>query len=495
MATIQPSAPSGAATPARAPRRTESTTPVAPAAPPARPTQQATDANQATTGQRELADAARNAAKRTPTTPPPAPPSAHKPTPGVPGAPSPTGPSNTSGKPSAPTAPADAEGTIDRIGEPKPPVHEQLEAARNHTPPADELRNLPSEDRQAVIDRYRAEQSALYDQVATRLEDEGGPSREDYTINGKFLEWEYRDAQAYYADSLEEAQQGAKPERERALREELAQTPTGREMLEFERRAGVPITVLTDREWRAAGHDPNTLAFSAGDEGLTFNVRHLNSHVYVHEMTHQVDHRTGILAPEGDPRSKEQVIADAQAKYREFGLDPAEVPAVVDATYHQPDLGHSLSHAHTRLAEARHHRLEQGGQPLTADEMREVMALSLPREQDTTWVGRYHDREEADSGYDEGAFRDYARSRGVEVDGRSLDDVAADLQAKAEAAEAQIVEIERRGTTAPGPKSGGGIGGALEGLGGLVGSLGSLKDASLPARAIPMGAGTSATPR
>ena len=110
------------------------------------------------------------------------------------------------------------------------------------------------------------------------------------------MEMEYADARAYYYEQLEEAQQGAKPERERAMREDLAKTATGREMLEFERRAGVPIKVLTDREWRAAGHGENVAAFSAGDEGLTFRVTSLNAHVYTHEMTHQVDSKTGVLA-------------------------------------------------------------------------------------------------------------------------------------------------------------------------------------------------------
>jgi hypothetical protein len=166
------------------------------------------------------------------------------------------------------------------------------------------------------------------------------------------------------------------------MREELARTPAGREMLEFEQNAGVPIKVLTDAEWRTAGHDTGTAAFAAGDEGITFNVKYLDSQTYVHEMTHEVDHHTKVLAAPDDTRTREQVIEEATANYEKFGLDPSEVPALVDATYHQGPDGLTLSHTHTRLAEARLHRQENGGTALDEGEIRQVLSLALPREQD-----------------------------------------------------------------------------------------------------------------
>jgi hypothetical protein len=350
----------------------------------------------------------------------------------------------------------------------QPSVTDQLHEAHDHVPPKDLLERLAPEDRERVVAEYKAEQSAMYDRVATRLEREGPPDRDDFKLpNGKVMDWEYRDALAYYGDQLEEAQQGAKAERLRRLRSELAQTETGREMLEFERRAGVPIRIKTDREWKRDGEGENVLAYSAGDEGLTFRVTQLNTHVYVHEMTHQIDHRTKILAPEGDTRSKEQVIAEAKAKYEEFGLDPTEVEPIVDATYHQPDF--DLTHGHTRLGEARHHRLELGGEPLTADEMREVLGYSVPRQRLNRIRDNWNDHK------DEAELRRDATAAGIDVAGLTPDQIIERISARHEELEQKIVAIEQRGTRAAhkGDTIGSGLGAVIKAAGGALAGAGS----------------------
>jgi hypothetical protein len=336
-----------------------------------------------------------------------------------------------------------------------PSTTERLEAAREHVPDDAMLQGKSPEEQERIRTEYRAEQSAMYDEVATELEGRGRPKREDFRLpNGKVMDWEYRDALAYYDSQLEEAQQGAKPERLRRLRSELAETETGREMLEFERRAGVPITIKTDAEWRRDGEDPGVLAYSSGDNGLTFNVRNLNTHVYVHEMTHQVDHRTHILAPAGDGRTRDEVVAEATKLYEQYGLDATEVPAVVDATYGQPEQGAALSHAHTRLTEARHHRIELGGEPLTEAEMREVLDQSRPREQDIATLASWND------GHDDAALLAYAQSTGIDTSGKDAQQVADEIQTRVTERESRIAAVERRGTRAEGGV-GGGIGGAL----------------------------------
>ncbi|MCW2921123.1 MAG: hypothetical protein JWL76_997 [Thermoleophilia bacterium] len=379
----------------------------------------------------------------------------------------------------------------------KPTVTEQLEAARNNKPSAAELRNLPPEDQQSIRDTYQAEQSKLYDTVATQLEQQGRPTRGEFTVNGKFLSWEYQDALSYYDGQLEEAQQGAKPERVRAMRAELAETPAGREMLEFEKRAGVPIKVLTTAEWRRAGHADNVAAFAAGEEGITFKADSLNAHVYVHEMTHEVDHYTKVLAPPEDTRTREQVIQEATANYEKYGLDPGEVPALVDATYHQGPDHTTLTHAHTRLAEARLHRQQHGGTPLDDGEIRQVLSLSLPREQDNRAIDLYNEAVEHDPASAPDALvklREYALTRGIEAAGMSADDLIALLNGRKAGFEAKIVDLEQAGTrSSSGGGQKGGVGGVASGLGGLAGiggAVGSIMRGASGLAGAAHGAGT-----
>lgn len=362
----------------------------------------------------------------------------------------------------------------------KPSITDQLDAARAHTPPAEELRNLPPEDQQAIRDTYAAEQSKLYDAAATQLEQQGRPAREDFTVNGKFLSWEYQDALSYYDGQLEEAQQGAKPERVRAMREELARTPAGREMLEFEQNAGIPIKVLTTAEWRRAGNGDNVAAFASGEEGITFKADSLDAQTYVHEMTHEVDHFTKVLAAPDDTRTREQVIQEATANYEKYGLDPSEVPALVDATYHQGPDGLTLSHTHTRLAEARLHRQEDGGNALDDGEIRQVLSLALPREQDNRAIDLYNEAVENDPAAAPDALvklREYALTRGIEAAGMSAPDLIAKLNERKDGFDTQIVAIEQDGRTSGNASStgaGGGIGGVAGGIGGLADGIGGV---------------------
>ncbi|MCW2922743.1 MAG: hypothetical protein JWM98_147 [Thermoleophilia bacterium] len=355
-------------------------------------------------------------------------------------------PKPTPSAPSTPSTPSKRPGQAAS-------VDDRLAAARALVPDPAQLSQLPADEQDRVVATFAAARSRAFDAIASELEAR--------IPAGKAGE------QGLEAQ-LEEAQQGAKPERERRLREEVAASPIGAQLLEFERRAGVTVTIHTDEEL-AAAHQEGDAGVSYGDN-VDINSRTVARDVYLHEMTHQVDSKTKVIALDGDTRSKEQVVAEATANYERLGLDPSEVAPLVDATYGKTTDGDAATHGHTRLTEARQHRLDAGGQPMSAEEISAVADLSLPRERDINVVGdlRGDDRSK------DGAARDYAKGRGIAVDGRSTEDVAADLSALADAAEAKIVAIEQRGgrvEQAPpsGPTKQPGTGGTKEGGGGIGG--------------------------